>query len=73
MIAKDEAWFQSVSWTKSCLECQSETGGVCSNRSCAKLAYDENGNYIRPSEITYDGDYKPLSPKAELSKNKDVW
>lgn len=63
---KDDAWFQSIKWTKSCLECQKETGGVCSMRNCAELAYDENGNYIS-HKIQYDGDYKKLPRKADES------
>ena len=62
---KDDTWFQSINWTKSCLECQSKTNGVCSDRVCAELAYDENGNYIRHTKIQYDGDYKKLPPKEE--------
>lgn len=66
---KDDAWFQSIKWRQSCLECQKETDGVCSRRSCAELAYDENGNYIRHTKIQYDGDYKKLPPKSESEDN----
>ena len=55
---KDEAWFQSIKWNKVCLECQQETGGICSRRSCAEMHYDENGDHIHLSTIKYDGDYK---------------
>ena len=62
---KNEAWFQSINWTNSCLECQRETNDTCSRRSCAEMHYDENGNMIHPSTIGYDGDYKRL-PKEEV-------
>ena len=55
---KDEKWFQSINWIPSCVECQRETNGTCSRRSCAEMHYDENGNHIHPSSIQYDGDYK---------------
>lgn len=59
-MAKDETWFQSVKWTKSCLECQKESNNTCSSRSCAELHYDDNGNPIPADSVGYDGDYQCL-------------
>lgn len=69
MAKSDDAWFQSIKWKQSCIECQKETNGVCSRRSCAELAYDENGNYIPHTKINYDGDYKKL-PQSEKTERK---
>ena len=62
---KNEEWFKSIKWSKVCQECQRETDGTCSRRSCAEKHYDESGNFIHPSAIGYDGDYKRLPSTQE--------
>ncbi len=69
---KDQTWFESIKWTKSCIECQRETNGTCARRSCAEMHYDDNGNDIHPSAIGYDGDYKCI-PCKDVNTNKEVW
>lgn len=55
---KDEAWFQSIKWTKACLECHKANNGTCPMQDCAEMYYDDNGNPIPASSIGYDGDYQ---------------
>lgn len=69
MAKPDDAWFQSINWRHSCIECQRETDGTCSRRSCAEMHYDENGNYISPMVVGYDGDYKKIPKESEDSAN----
>ena len=57
-MAKDEAWFQSINWVKTCQKCQKQNDGVCPIRSCAEMHYDDNGNAIPADSICFDGDYQ---------------
>lgn len=59
-MPKDEAWLKSVKWDKECLECQSDNNGTCPMRYCAEMHYDNNGNLIHASSISFDGDYQPI-------------
>ena len=59
-MIKNEAWFQSIKWDKSCLECHKANNGTCPNKDCAELCYDSNGNPIPASAICFDGDYQAL-------------
>lgn len=54
MVQKDDAWFASIRWSDSCLICQSESGGVCSRRSCAESNYDPWGEEI-PAYVYHPG------------------
>lgn len=69
---KNEDWLKSIKWTKACQECQKETGGTCSRKSCAEMHYDENGNHIHPSTIQYDGDCKCI-PYDGNDVHKEPW
>ena len=51
---KDSNWFQNVKWDKACIECQSETNGVCRNIKCAKMHYNEQGKPIPADSCTID-------------------
>ena len=53
-VQKDDAWFASIKWSDSCLKCQSESGGVCSRRSCAESNYDPWGEEI-PAYVYHPG------------------
>lgn len=57
-MAKDEAWFKSIKWDNACLRCQKANNGTCPIRGCAEMYYDDNGNLIPASSVSYDGDYK---------------
>lgn len=63
-MSKDENWFASIKWSKSCLECQSGNNGICPIRSCAEMCYDENGNEIPADSVCYDGDYKCIDEEV---------
>ena len=54
---RDDQWFASIKWNDACLECQRETGGVCSNRSCAEYHYDEWGDKIPALLYCDDANY----------------
>ena len=63
-MAKDEAWFQSIKWDDACRnECHKENNGTCPMRSCAELHYDDNGNLIHFSSVSYDGDYMEVNER----------
>ena len=52
MLEKDDRWFATVNWSKSCINCQSETNGVCRSRGCAELHYDPWGDEL-PAYLYY--------------------
>ena len=55
MPDKYERWFASIKWTDACIECQRETGGVCSRKHCAEFHYDEWGDPIPDWLYATDG------------------
>ena len=62
----DDKWFESIKWTKSCMECKDENGGQCKNRSCAEGVYDPWGDAF-PLTLWYPGGHdvdKYLKKKA---------
>ena len=64
-MAKDEAWFKAIKWSKACREeCHKANNGTCPMRSCAELHYDDNGNLIPFSSITFDGDYQEVEQEV---------
>lgn len=40
----DDKWFESIKWTKACMECKEKEGGKCTSRSCAEGVYDPWGD-----------------------------
>ena len=63
----DDKWFESIKWTKSCIECKEKEGGQCTSRSCAEGVYDPWGDPF-PLSLWYPGGNdvdKYLQKKAE--------
>jgi len=54
-MQKDDKWFASIKWDKSCLQCQAKTNGACENRSCAEDNYDLWGDPIPAYVYHHDG------------------
>lgn len=52
---KDDTWFANIKWDNSCLECHTNHGGVCHNRSCAEDNYDPWGDIIPADLYHMDG------------------
>lgn len=50
----DDKWFESIKWTKSCMECKEKEGGQCKSRSCAEGVYDPWGDPF-PLTLWYPG------------------
>ena len=67
MPEKDDHWFATLNWSKTCLKCKSGHGGECPSRSCAEFYYDPWGDEL-PASLCYpDGndEEKYLSEKLK--------
>ena len=73
MPKPDREWFNSIKWSKTCIECRHQNGDTCPMRSCAETNYDENGCEI---QIQYDGDYQPWNDGKEITNEnliEETW
>lgn len=72
MPKPDRNWFNSIKWSKACLECI-QSNGSCPMRQCAELNYDEKGDEI---QVQYDGDYQPWNDGKEITNEnliEKIW